>query len=104
MRVFLRRVRRRQRAVHGPAGQRSAAYRPLLPWQVREQRFRPTLLGRRGLDPQEVGEFLDRVAGDLAAVYDALSQSRREVSRIKLALCHLRSERAHTRNEREWDR
>ncbi|WP_405105597.1 DivIVA domain-containing protein [Micromonospora sp. NBC_01405] len=104
MRVFFHRIRHRRRSVARPVGLRSAACRPLLPWQVREQRFRPTQFGRRGLDPQEVQEFLDRLAGDLAAVYDALAQSRRETSRIKVALCHLQSERAHVRNEREWGR
>jgi DivIVA domain-containing protein len=99
MRVFFRRVRRRQRSVSGPTCYRSAAYHPLRPWQVRERRFRPTSVGRRGLDPQEVGEFLDRVAGDLAVVYDALAQSRRETERIKDALRRWQSEQARHRNE-----
>ncbi|MFC8847195.1 MULTISPECIES: DivIVA domain-containing protein [unclassified Micromonospora] len=103
MRVFLRRVRR-GRTAHGPAGHRPSAHRRLLPWQVREQRFRSTPLGRRGLDPREVQEFLDRVAGELAAAYEALDRSRREVGRVKLALCRLQSERSHARNEREWGR
>ncbi|MFI0794950.1 DivIVA domain-containing protein [Micromonospora rubida] len=101
MRVFFR---HRRRSVHGPAGHCSATYRPLLPWQVREQRFRSAPLGRRGLDPLEVQVFLDRLAGDLAAVYDALAESRRETGRIKIALCHLRSAQANARNEREWGR
>ncbi|MGW1059873.1 DivIVA domain-containing protein [Micromonospora rubida] len=101
MRVFFR---HRRRSVHGPTGHRSATYRPLLPWQVRAQRFRSAPVGRRGLDPQEVQEFLDRLAGDLAAVYDALAESRRETSRIRIALCHLRSGQANARNERERDR
>ncbi|MCL7459935.1 DivIVA domain-containing protein [Micromonospora echinofusca] len=104
MRVFLRRVRRRQRSVHGPTSYRSAAYHPLRPWQVRERRFRPTPLGRRGFDPREVTEFLDRVAGDLAIVYDALAQSRRETERIKDALRRWQSEQARARNERSYDR
>ncbi|MER7332183.1 MULTISPECIES: DivIVA domain-containing protein [unclassified Micromonospora] len=103
MRVFLRRVRRRQRSANGPTCYRSAAYHPLRPWQVRERRFRPTPLGRRGLDPQEVREFLDHVAGDLAVVYDALAQSRRETDRIKDALRRWQSEQARARNERSYD-
>ncbi|MEV0807218.1 DivIVA domain-containing protein [Micromonospora sp. NPDC050200] len=104
MRVFFRRVRRRQRSVSGPTCYRSAAYHPLRPWQVRERRFRPTPLGRRGLDPQEVLEFLDRVAGDLAVVYDALAQSRRETDRVKDALRRWQSEQARARSERGYDR
>ncbi|MEV4544738.1 DivIVA domain-containing protein [Micromonospora echinaurantiaca] len=65
---------------------RSAAYLSLLPWQVRERRFPPTRLGRRGLNPDDVYAFLDRVAVDMAALHDALAESRRETARIKLAL------------------
>ncbi|MGW4153752.1 DivIVA domain-containing protein [Micromonospora chersina] len=104
MRVFLRRARRNQRSVLGSTCYRSANYRPLRPWQVRERRFRPTRLGRRGLDPREVREFLDRVAGDLAAVYDALAESRRETDRIKNVLRRWWSEQARGRNERGYDR
>ncbi|MEH0972381.1 DivIVA domain-containing protein [Micromonospora sp. CPCC 205546] len=68
------------------------------PWQVRERRFRPTRFGRRGLDPEEVHEFLDRVAGDLAAVYDALGSSRHETTRIKDALRRWQSEQARRTN------
>jgi hypothetical protein len=95
MRVFFRRVRHGWRPVHRPAGHRPSAHRRLLPGQVREQRFRPAPLGRRGLD---------QVAGELAVVHDALAQSRREVSRIKSVLCQLQSERGPARNEREWHR
>ncbi|MET8363099.1 DivIVA domain-containing protein [Micromonospora sp. NPDC005194] len=107
MRVFFRRARRArrgQRSVSGPSCYRSAAYDPLRPCQVREQGFRPTPFGRRGLDPQEVREFLDRVAGDLAAVYDALTQSRRETGRVKDVLRRSQSEQARARNERGYDR
>ncbi|MFI9642541.1 DivIVA domain-containing protein [Micromonospora sp. NPDC051925] len=102
MRDFFRRVPGSRRPAS--AERRPAVPHRLLPWQVRERRFRPARLGRRGLDPQEVQDFLDQVAGELAAVYDALGQSRRETSRLKIALCHLQSERVHARNEREWDR
>ncbi|ABP53985.1 DivIVA domain-containing protein [Salinispora tropica] len=97
MRVFFRRSRRRRRSVLWPTCYRSAAYDPLWPWQVRGRRFRSTPLGRRGLDPHEVGEFLDRVAGDLAAVYDALARSRRETDRVKDALRRWQSEQAQAR-------
>ena len=40
---------------------RSGAYTSLLPWQVRERRFKPVGLGRRGLNPNDVYAFLDRV-------------------------------------------
>ncbi|MFF0822579.1 DivIVA domain-containing protein [Micromonospora haikouensis] len=106
MRVFLfRRGRPRRRLpAHGAAGCQPAADRRLLPWQVRERRFRSAPLGRRGFDPQEVREFLERVAVELAAAHEALAQSRREASQVKLALCRLRSEAAYARNERGWGR
>ena len=49
-------------------------------------------------------EFLDRVASDLAAVYDALAQSRRETDRIKDALRRWQSEQTRARNERSHGR
>ncbi|KAB1938080.1 DivIVA domain-containing protein [Micromonospora sp. ALFpr18c] len=104
MRVFFRHTGRRQRSVHGPTSYRSAAYHPLRPWQVREKQFRPTPLGRRGVEPGEVQEFLDRVAGDLAVVYDALAQSRRETERVKEALRQWQSAQARARNERSQGR
>ncbi|MFI7427442.1 DivIVA domain-containing protein [Micromonospora sp. NPDC049836] len=100
MRVFFRRTRRRLRWVHPPTCYRSASYHPLRPWQVRERRFRSMPFGRRGLDPQEVRQFLDQVAGDLAVVYDALAQSRRETDLIKNALRRWQSEQARVRTER----
>ncbi len=68
------------------------------PWQIRERRFGVTRLGRRGLDPMEVDEFLNRVAGDLAAVYDALASSREETMRIKNALREWQSRQARMAN------
>lgn len=73
----------RPRAASGDGVDRPGAYTSLLPWQVRERRFAPARLGRRGLDPDHVYAFLDRVAVDMAAVYAALAQSRREVARIR---------------------
>ncbi|MEV1143464.1 DivIVA domain-containing protein [Micromonospora sp. NPDC049799] len=60
----------------------------------RERRFPPTRLGRRGLNPNEVYAFLDRLAVDMAAVYDALARSRRETAVVKDALRRWRSEQA----------
>ncbi|WP_412101352.1 DivIVA domain-containing protein [Micromonospora maris] len=103
---FFRRIGRRLwagrggsvRQTHEPGYYRSAAYSPLRPWQVRGRQFQTTRRWRRGLDPGEVREFLDRVADDLASVYDALGVSRQETARIKDALRCWQSqqaERAH---------
>lgn len=86
------------RRAHRPGYYRSAAYSPLRPWQVRQRRFRTTGFGRRGLDPEEVHEFLDRVADDLAAVYDALGSSRQETVRFRDALRRWQSEQARRAN------
>ncbi|MEU7981913.1 DivIVA domain-containing protein [Micromonospora sp. NPDC049081] len=104
MRDFFRRIPEGRRPLPASVGPRPGVPDRLLPWQVRQRRFRPARFGRRGLDPQEVREFLDQVAGELAAAYDALRQSRREAGRVRIALCQLQAERAHGRNEREWDR
>ncbi|WP_406064174.1 DivIVA domain-containing protein [Micromonospora sp. NBC_00860] len=88
----------------GGATYHSAAYTSLLPWQVRERRFTPTGLGRRGLNPDDVYAFLDRVAVDMAAVYAALAESRRETARIKAALRRWQTDQARARNERDQSR
>ncbi|MCW3818055.1 DivIVA domain-containing protein [Micromonospora sp. DR5-3] len=98
MRAFLRRLRRNERPRPAPTCYRSSTYVPLSPWQVRQRRFRPTRVGRRGLDPDEVREFLDRVADDLAAAYRALGDSRQETTRIKDALKRWQSEQAQRAN------
>ena len=82
---------RHQAAAPFSRNSRSATYRstaqlPLRPWHVRNQRFHPTPFGRRGLDPDEVQVFLDRVAYDLHQVYAELAASRDENVRIKNAL------------------
>ncbi|MGC5021216.1 DivIVA domain-containing protein [Micromonospora sp. DT47] len=82
----------------GATAYRSSAYTSLLPWQVRERRFKPAGLGRRGLEPADVYAFLDRVAGDMASVYAALAESRRETARIKDALRRWQSEQARVAN------
>ena len=65
---------------------RSAAYRPIRPWQVRNQRFRPAGVAARGLDPVEVGAFLDRIAYDLGVLYAELDRTWEQNNRIKDAL------------------
>ncbi|MFD2762934.1 DivIVA domain-containing protein [Micromonospora eburnea] len=81
-----------------------SAYTGLLPWQVSERRFKPVGLGRRGLDPGEVYRFLDRVAGDLAAVHAALAASRRETAVIKDALRRWQTDQARARDARGRER
>ncbi|MCW3817861.1 DivIVA domain-containing protein [Micromonospora sp. DR5-3] len=96
---------RYQRPARGSgATYRSSVYTSLLPWQVRERRFKPVGLGRRGLEPDEVYKFLDRVAGDLAAVYAALAASRRETAVIKDALRRWQSDQARARDARGHER
>jgi len=83
----------------GPTAYCSAAYTSLLPWQVRERRFAPVGLGRRGLNPDDVYAFLDRVAVDMAAVYAALAESRLETARIKAGLRRRQADHAGALNE-----
>ncbi|MDG4764092.1 DivIVA domain-containing protein [Solwaraspora sp. WMMD406] len=73
---------------------RSAAYRPIRPWQVRNQRFRPVGVTARGLDPVEVGAFLDRVAHDLGVLYAELDRTWEQNDRIKDALRRWQSAQA----------
>ncbi|MGC5021222.1 DivIVA domain-containing protein [Micromonospora sp. DT47] len=90
-----------QRPARGSAATyRSGAYTSLLPWQVRERRFKLVGLGRRGLAPDDVYAFLDRVANDMAAVYAALAASRRETAVIKDALRRWQSDQARARTDR----
>jgi len=72
----------------------SAAYRPIRPWQVRNQRFRPVGVTARGLDPVEVGAFLDRVAYDLGVLYAELDRTWEQNNRIKDALRRWQSTQA----------
>ncbi|MFE9655491.1 DivIVA domain-containing protein [Micromonospora sp. NPDC006431] len=96
---------RNQRPARGSgATYRSNAYTSLPPWQVRERRFKPVGLGRRGLNPDDVYAFLDRVAGDMAAVYAALAASRRETAVIKDALRRWQSDQARARDARGHER
>ncbi|WP_262285521.1 DivIVA domain-containing protein [Micromonospora sp. MA102] len=96
---------RNQRPARGSgATYRSGAYTSLLPWQVRERRFQPVGIGRRGLDPGEVYAFLEQVAGDMAAVYAELTASRLETMRIKAALRRWQSDQARVRDVRGHQR
>ncbi len=70
---------------------RSSSYVPLGPWQVRGRRFSTA---RRGLHPEEVATFLDRVANDLARVYAELARSQEENRRVKDALRQWQSRQA----------
>ena len=65
---------------------RSASYQPLSPAQVRARRFTPVGFGRPGVDPVEVAQFLDQVAGDLVRAYAELAMVREQNARIKDAL------------------
>ncbi|MGV9213930.1 DivIVA domain-containing protein [Micromonospora sp. RB23] len=87
----------RPRAASDGGADRSGAYTSLLPWQVRERRFAPAGFGRRGLDPDDVYAFLDRVAVDMAAVYAALAESRRETARITGELNRRQAEQGRPR-------
>ncbi|MFY1669224.1 DivIVA domain-containing protein [Plantactinospora sp. WMMB334] len=78
---------------------RSMPYRRLMPSQVRTRRFTPVGFGRRGVDPDEVAQFLDQVAGDLARAYIELASVRKQNARIKDALRRWQSRPAPTAHE-----
>ncbi|MEV1288331.1 DivIVA domain-containing protein [Micromonospora sp. NPDC049679] len=58
----------------------------VLPGEVRRKQFGATKLGRRGLDPEEVHHFLNRVAEEMNALYRDLAASEEQASRIRNAL------------------
>ncbi|MEO3926033.1 DivIVA domain-containing protein [Micromonosporaceae bacterium B7E4] len=101
MRVLLRWLFRRDRRPPRQLGRsyRSAAYRPLLPSQVRLRGFTPVGLTGRGVDPAEVTAFLDQVAGDLARAYNEVATVREQNVRIKDALRRWQSRQATTARE-----
>ena len=66
---------------------------------MRRRRFGLTGFGRRGLDPAEVGEFLEQVALDMEALYAELARSRDQNIRIKTALKRWQSQQAATIQE-----
>ncbi|WP_412102987.1 DivIVA domain-containing protein [Plantactinospora sp. KLBMP9567] len=99
--VLPRRLFRRDRRPPRRLGRsyRSAAYRPLLPSQVRLRRFTPVGLTGRGVDPVEVTAFLDQVASDLARAYNELATVREQNARIKDALRRWQSRQVTTAHE-----
>ncbi|MFI6758972.1 DivIVA domain-containing protein [Micromonospora sp. NPDC050417] len=102
MRNALARFRERRQGGGGGTHYRSASCPPLRPWQVRARRFRTVgWFGRGGLDPDEVQEFLDRVATDLNSLYDDLAASRDETIRVKAALRQWQSRQSRTANVSE---
>ncbi|GAA2717060.1 DivIVA domain-containing protein [Micromonospora olivasterospora] len=101
MRQLVERLLGRRSAVPERAGgtaYRSASCVPLRPADVRTRRFGRTRLGRRGLDPDEVLTFLDRVAAELADAQRAAERARGETHRIKDALRRWQSEQAQARD------
>jgi DivIVA domain-containing protein len=79
------------RDAHWPAGHIAPA---LTPQRVRATRFTRTGLGRRGLDPDEVEDFLDLVADELARRDQREAGLRADADRHKKALRTWNSERA----------
>jgi DivIVA domain-containing protein len=76
---------------HWPAGHAAPA---LTPQRVRATRFTRTGLGRRGLDPDEVDDFLDQVADELARRDEREAGLRADADRHKKALRSWNSEQA----------
>jgi DivIVA domain-containing protein len=71
---------------------RTATAGRLHPRHVRDRQFGVTHIGRRGLDPREVRQFLHRVAYELAALHRELARTNEENVRIKRALRNWQSE------------
>lgn len=100
--ALLRRLLPSSRSPEHPPAQptggeyRSASYLPLRPWQVRGRQFG---MAWHGLNPAEVGTFLDRVATDLSALYTELARSREETALVKEALRDWQSRQAPTSRE-----
>ncbi|SDY21653.1 DivIVA domain-containing protein [Micromonospora pattaloongensis] len=80
---------------HGVYGGRRS--QRVLPGEVRRKRFRPTRLGRRGLDPEEVHHFLNRVAEEMNALYRDLAVSEEQAARIRNALREWQTQQARHR-------
>ena len=78
------------RDAYWPAGRAAPA---LSPQRVRAARFTRTGLGRRGLDPDEVSDFLDQVADELARRDEREAALRADADRHKKALRAWNSER-----------
>ncbi|WP_422770957.1 DivIVA domain-containing protein [Plantactinospora sp. WMMC1484] len=99
LRCLFRRKRQLLRRLGSAYPDRSASRRPLLPSQVRLRRFTPVGSARRGVDPDEVTEFLEQVAADLARAYAELAGVREQNARIKDALRRWRSRQAPAAHE-----
>ncbi|NJP33419.1 DivIVA domain-containing protein [Micromonospora thermarum] len=69
----------------------------LHPRHVRDRQFSTVSFGRRGLDPQEVRQFLHRVALELAALNQDVARLNDENIRIKRALRDWQSAQAQRR-------
>ncbi|MEV6814189.1 DivIVA domain-containing protein [Micromonospora sp. NPDC051296] len=69
----------------------------LHPRQVRDRQFSTVSFGRRGLDPQEVRQFLHRVALELATLHQDVNRLSEENTRIKRALRDWQSSQAQRR-------
>lgn len=91
LRRILTRSRKPRRLYAAVSEYRAASYRPMRPWQVRGRRFTMTW---RGLKPEEVTAFLDRVADDIGCLHAELARSREETARIKDALRRWQSTQA----------
>ncbi len=79
------------RDTHWPASHTAPA---LTPQGVRAATFTRTGLGRRGLDPDEVNDFLDRVAEELVRRDEREAGLRADADRHKRALRSWNSEQA----------
>jgi DivIVA domain-containing protein len=105
MRNLLNRLlgpRRRQQTLLAGLGHRQTIHPPLRPAQIRNQRFHLTRRGQRGLDPQEVHEFLNRIATELANAHAATDRHHAEATRIKNALKRWQTEQ-HNQHQ-AWQR
>ncbi|MDG4798878.1 DivIVA domain-containing protein [Micromonospora sp. WMMD1082] len=69
----------------------------LHPRHVRDRQFATVGFGRRGLDPQQVRQFLHRVAWELASLHQDVARLGDENVRIKRALRDWQSAQAQRR-------
>jgi DivIVA domain-containing protein len=58
----------------------------ITPQDIHDKCFNPTRIGRRGLEPGEVHDFLRLVEGEVAALHHELAAAREEAGRLKTAL------------------
>ncbi len=79
----------------GPVFQRPVR---LGPRQIRGARFGWVRFGKRGLDPDEVRQFLTRVASEVANLQAELDRVRQESGRIRAALREWQTRYGNQRN------